>query len=237
MLFNVSVGIASRNISVVPTKNTDDFNPKRNLTRTVMTQFLLISAIEINLYTSQVGNALNSSITGWTMSNPDSTPELATLAGLEQAFVAMTDNMLGAFGSAQLEGGNFSQTATALVHVNALRFGSAPYIYAIFPINALIVIISAAEALRTRGWRKLIPFNYVDSRTLVASSSLCGTGIADAVLHSNSTEKPTDAGIGSMLVRLRNRNDEDMVAIEYAGLAGEESGSDSRAKTSPPLGR
>ena len=212
MLFNVSVGIASRNISVVPAGETTDFNPERNLTRTVVRQYSDITATETNFYTSLVGNAFTSSIAGWNVSHPNSSADEATLAGVEKAFLAMTEDMLVAYGSAQLVVGNFSQPAKALVHVNALRLGTPVYIYAIFSINALIVITFMAEALRTRGWRKLISFNYLDSRRLVVGSSRGGTGISDAVLQ---TRKSAKGDIGHMLVRLRNWDG--MIAIEYAG--------------------
>ncbi|KAF2797974.1 hypothetical protein K505DRAFT_396502 [Melanomma pulvis-pyrius CBS 109.77] len=183
MLFNVSVSIANRNISVVPAGETADFNPKRNLARTVVRQYSDISATGTNFYMSLIGNALTSSIAGWKLSHQNSSADEATLAGLEQAFLAMTDDMLVAYGSAQLVVGGFSQATTALVHVNALRFGTPGYIYAIFSINSLVVLAFVAEALRTRRWRKLIDFDYLDSRRLVVGSSLGGRGISNAVLQ------------------------------------------------------
>jgi hypothetical protein len=227
VLFNVSVGISSRNITVTPAARVADFNPGRNLTRTVMRQFSDISSIETNLYTSQVGNALNSSIAAWSIYHPGSSKDTATLAGLEQAFLAMTDDVLVAFGSAQLVVGNFSQPTTSLVHVNAIRFGSAFYAYAIFAINATIVLAFAAEATRTRGWRKLIHFEYLDSRTLVVGSSMGGSGIADAVLEA---ERCANVGIGRVPVRLQTLAE--TVAIQYAGMAGEQ-GLNERMKRSP----
>lgn len=218
MLFNISVGIANRNISVVPAMEIADINPERNLTRTVVEQVSGISTIETTFYTSVVGNALDSSIAGWKISHPNASNETATLAGLEQAFLAMIDDVLVGFGGAQYVAGNFSKTTTAQVHVNALRFGSAVYIYAIFTVNAFIVLVFAAEALRTRGWRKLIQFNYLDSRTLVVGGSMGGRGIADAALR---VGRSANGGMGRTPVRLINRDG--IVAIRYAGIARESS--------------
>ena len=217
MLFNISVAIAGRNISVVPDAQAADFDPVRNLTRTAMTHFSGISAIETNFYLYQVGNALNSSIAGWKISHPDARDNEATLAGLEQAFLAMADDILVGFGSAQFVVGNFSKTAASLVQVNALRFGTAIYIYAVFAINALIVLAFAAEALRTHAWRELVHFDYLDSRALVVGGSIGGPGIADAALQA--ARSSADGEVGRMLVRLQKRDD--MVAIQYAGTAGE----------------
>lgn len=213
MLFNISVGIVGRNISVLPAGEIIDFNPNRNLTRTLMRQFSNIAAVETNFYSSVYGNALNASIAWWKITHPESSSEAATLAGLEQAFQAMADDILVAFGSAQFVVGNFSQISAAIVHVDALRFGSPIYIYAIFTINALIVLIFAVEAIRTQGWKKLILFNYVDSRTLVVGSSMGGRAIYDSVLQA---KKSVDGDIGRILVKLQNQDE--LVAIQYAGI-------------------
>ena len=215
-LFNISVAIAGQNITMVPDVQVADFDPIRNLTRTAMTHFSGVSAIETNFYLSQVGNALNSSIAGWKLSHPGASDDEATLAGLEQAFLAMADDILVGFGSAQYVVGNFSETAVALVQVNALRFGTAAYIYAVFVVNALVVLAFVAEALRKHAWRELASFDYLDSRALVVGGSMGGRGIADAASQSAGS---TDGDVGRMLVRLRQRDD--MVAIQYTGTGNE----------------
>jgi hypothetical protein len=215
MLFNVSVDVTTRNVSVVPVTDIEDFDPERNLTRTAVQQIGQISVVETNLYISQVGNALNSSIAGWNVSNPGASNENATLAGLENAFVAIMDDILAAYGSAQFVVGGFNQSANAEVHVSALRFGSSIYINAIFTINAIILLAFAIEAGRTRGWKKLMDFDYLDSRALVLSSSMGGHELADSISNAGRSVK---GGIGHVLVKLQTRNE--MVAIQYAGVTG-----------------
>jgi hypothetical protein len=216
MLFNVSVGLAGRNISVEPVGQTADFNPLRNLTRTVVRQYSDITATQTNFYTSLVGNAFIASIAGWNISHPNSDADATTLAGLEQAFLAMTDAMLVAYGSAQLVVGDLSQSTQALVHVNAIRFGTPIYIYTIFTINAMVVMAFGAEALRTRGWRKLITFDYLDSRKLILGASTGGRGIFDAV---SQMKKSAKRDVGHILVRMGNQDG--IVMIEYAGMTRE----------------
>ncbi|KAF2496630.1 hypothetical protein BU16DRAFT_537793 [Lophium mytilinum] len=123
----------------------------------------------------------------------------ATLAGFEQAFLAMTDDMLVTFGSAQLVVGNFSPDAPAFVHVNAIRFRTRVYIYAIFFINSLVVLLFMTKALHTRNWRELINFDYPDSRNLILGVSIDGRSISDA-------------DMGRKAVRLENQDG--MVKIE-----------------------
>ena len=128
--------------------------------------------------------------------------------------LAITDDVLVGFGGAQYVVGNSSQPITAQVHTEALLSGSLVYIYAIFTVNGVIVIIFAAEALRTQVWRKPMEFNYLDSRTLVVGASKGGPEIADAALHMT---RSANEDIGDMLVRLHTQDE--VVAIQYAGKA------------------
>ena len=101
-----------------------DFNPERYLTRLVVRQLELISNDLTNLYVSLLGDALNSSIGTWNISQCSRaiTEAEATLAGLTNSMVAMTDDMMAAYASAQLMVGRFSVGQTAVVQLSALRF-------------------------------------------------------------------------------------------------------------------
>lgn len=63
----------------------------------------------------------------------------------------------------------------------AIVFGTPVYIYLIFITNLIIFLVYIAEALRTRGWRYLTTFNYMDVKTVIVGTSMGGTGIADKV--------------------------------------------------------
>ncbi|KAF2277086.1 uncharacterized protein EI97DRAFT_375880 [Westerdykella ornata] len=186
-LFNVTVDIANLNISVVPANPIPDFNPQRNLTRTVMRQFELLSNDLTNLYVSLLGDALNASIAAYNMSRPPNagrdpvsvSEEAATLAGLTNSITAMADDMLAAYASAQLMvGKTFTQKRDVQVYLYGLQFGQRVYIYAIFVFNLLVLGAVAGEAVRTRGWRELGRFNYLDPRDLVIAASRGGEGVA-----------------------------------------------------------
>ncbi|KAF1950982.1 hypothetical protein CC80DRAFT_576383 [Byssothecium circinans] len=184
-LFNVTVDLSNLNITVFPAQTITDFNPERNLTRTVVRQFELLSNDMTNLYVSLLGEALNSSIAAFNMSrssasrDPFSEQE-ATLAGLTNSITAMADDMLVAYASAQLMVGRMFTPETARVYLYGLQFGQPAYIYSIFTLNLLIILAVLLEAVRTHGWRKLSRFNYLDPRDLIVAASRGGTSLAEA---------------------------------------------------------
>jgi hypothetical protein len=175
-MFNVTVGIASRNISVQPAGQIADFDLERNLTRTVVRQFELIANDMTNLYVSIVGDALMSSVTALraSIASPKRMDSSTTLRGVENAITAVTDDMLAAYASAQLMVGNLSQVATADVSISTLTVGQRPYIIAIAVINLVVLLVVIEELIRTKVWHGLPSFNLADPTSLVAASFMGG---------------------------------------------------------------
>jgi hypothetical protein len=218
-MFNVTVDVANFNISVKPLFEIRDFNPQRNLTRTVVRQFELLSNDLTNLYVSLLGDALNSSIAAYNMSRSASaratlTESEATLAGLTNSVTAMADDMLVAYASAQLMVGKMFTQQSAKVYLYGLQFGQRQYIYSIWIFNAVVLLTVAAEALRTRGWRELGRFNYLDPRDLIIAASRGGPEVAkaaDALACSERVKRmkhvwllsDPDEGNGQLVVRMR----------------------------------
>ncbi|KAF2178316.1 hypothetical protein K469DRAFT_718410 [Zopfia rhizophila CBS 207.26] len=235
-LFNVSVNLQNNNITVEPLNSIPDFNPQRNLTRTVVRQFELMSNDLTNLYVSMLGDALNSSIAAYNMSRSSAsrdpfTESEATLAGLTNSVIAMADDMLVAYASAQLMIGRLFTSQTAKVYVSSLKFGQSAYIYAIFGLNLCIIVAVAAEAVRTHGWKALGRFNYLDPRDLIIAASRGGTEVAEAAdamcrQESRKTMKRVwllsdpDEGSGALAVRLQGNVDGHVGIV----LAGEDDG-------------
>lgn len=185
MLFNVTVDLANLNISVAADQSIPDFNPQRNLTRTVVRQFELLSNDLTNLYVSLLGDAFNSSIVAYKMmrrtaSSEPFSDEDATLIGLANSITSMADEMLGAYAAAQLMVGRQFGPQSATVYRYGLQFGQPVYIYSIFALNLLIILAVLIEAVRTHAWNDLSRFNYLDPRDLVVAASRGGTGLAAA---------------------------------------------------------
>lgn len=170
MLFNVSVGIANRNISVSPGPRIDDFDPERNITRTLMRQFELITNDMTNLYVSVVGDAFMSSVTAYNTSHTMETNATATLRGVENALTAMADDMLAGYAAAQLMVGEISNVVSGDVTMSALVIGQRRYIIAVSVINFVVLLIFLFEAIRTRRWHLLPALDFSDPKCLIAAS-------------------------------------------------------------------
>jgi hypothetical protein len=231
MLFNVTVDISNLNITVKPAEMMQDFNPQRNITRTVVRQFELMSNDMTNLYVSLLGEAFNSSIAAYKMSRASMsrdpfTEEEATIAGLTNSITAMADDMLIAYASAQLMVGRMFTQQPAKTYVYALQFGQPGYIYAIFALNLIIILAVLGEAIRTYGWSALGRFNYLDPRDLIIAASRGGAEIAEAadgimdkqdrrtLKHIWLLSDP-DEGNGSLVVNLKG-DEEGHMKIEVA---------------------
>ncbi|KAI8180765.1 hypothetical protein KHU50_002886 [Colletotrichum sp. SAR 10_65] len=217
--FNVSVGIRGRNITVIPEGQIDDFDSQRNLTRTVVRQFELISNDLTNFYESILGNAFLSSITAWNISSNENgtVPEAeATLRGLENAVTAMTESMLAAYGAAQLMVGNFSEEREANVTIGVFVIGEIVYVVAIAILNALVLLAVVVETIRTNGWKGLPPFDFSDPEWLITASFRGGelshtwNRDAEGILVAQSPIK----GPVSFYTPIDQRGDEDQHHVE-----------------------
>lgn len=184
-LFDVFVDLVDRSINVTEVSDGTDFVGSQNLTWVTLRQFELIANDQTSLYVSLLGDSFNTSIADYNssiaVSNASLTPTeaSASLAGLANSVTAMLDDILVVYASAQLMFVNDTMLTPATTHVHAFVFGSNVYIYIIFTINTLIVLLLIEETLRTRGWKDLSYFDYMDPRILIISSSMGGKAVAD----------------------------------------------------------
>jgi len=246
-LFNVTVDIGSLNVTVQPIRPVPDFNPERNITRTVLRQFELMSNDLTNLYVSLLGEAFNSSIAAYSMSrayqNLTSIPqEEAVMHAVSESMVSMADTMLIAYASAQLMVGKMSMEQPAEVHIYALQFGQPVYIYAIFTFNLLVICAVAFEAMRTSAWSGLGRFNYLDPRDLIIAASRGGADIASAaddimdrrdgkrMKHLWLLSNP-DVGNGSLIVNMKGDDDGHVKIRVGARQQGDEEAPDAQSLT------
>jgi hypothetical protein len=224
--FNVSVDIPSRNITVarLDAAAAASIDPTHSIAHVVTRQLELISNDLTSFYRSTLGDALNASISDYrtavASTNTSLSEEQIALTGLENAIVSFVDDMLVAYASAQLVVGGFANPASAAVHVSALRLGSRVYIVATAVITGVIVLLVIAETVRTKGWRGLPAFDYLDNRMLVLGASAGGGEIAEyaAERHWKST--------GRIPVVLRKKGDHQVIAL------GVERGSDGQQSES-----
>ena len=185
-LCNVSVGLVDQSINVSEVSTGTDFTARENLTYALIRQFELISNDQTSLYLSLLGESFNSSIASYNLSvsarNGSPPTEIsATLVGLANSITAMIDDLLVAYASAQLLIANDSTPTPATIQVQAFVFGSAIYVYLIYAINTAVILVLFQEAFRTRNWKGLSDFDYMDPRSLIIGSSMGGKAVAEKV--------------------------------------------------------
>jgi hypothetical protein len=179
--FKVTVGLQERNITVTPVVELlampyQAFSSDANLTSVVTRQLEIISNAQTNLYVSLVGSSLNASIADYITAHdsasdqPISLPD-ATLRGLSSALAAMIDDMLVAYGSAQLMIAKQYTPVPAMFKSTAMRIGQNSYIYATLAINCVILILLMFEGIRTRGWTQVVVLEYSDPAALIVATS------------------------------------------------------------------
>jgi hypothetical protein len=179
--FNVTVGLQERNITVTPIAEHPSlpyqaFSAEANLTTVVTRQLEIISNAQTNLYVSLVGNSLNASIADYITAHDSASDQPislsdATLPGLSNALAAMIDDMLVAYGSAQLMIAKQYTPVPAFFKSTAMRIGQNSYIYATLAINCVILILLISEGVRTRGWTQVVVLEYSDPAALIVATS------------------------------------------------------------------
>lgn len=215
--FNVTVDTINRNITVTPVKgvaNTTNIEPSGMLTFLTTWQLTLISTDQTSLYSSLVGNSINASVNNYitAVANGNGDPPTiaeATLAGMSNSVSAMIDDILTDYASAQLMVANDTQAATASVGFQALQLGQQEYIIGITIFNGIIIMLVLAEAVRTRGWKGLVDFDYMDPRNLIIASSRGGEGIAVAADYKRAwgkTAQKRGKSVAHQIGRIRVRH-------------------------------
>jgi hypothetical protein len=184
--FNITVGLQGRNITVTPVAELPAtpykaFSAEANLTSVVTRQLEIISNAQTNLYVSLVGNSLNASISDYIASQNSTSDQPislrdATLPGLSNALEAMIDDMLVAYGSAQLMIAEQYTPVPAMFKSTAMRIGQDSYVYAILAVNLMILILFIFEGVRTRCWRQVAVLDYSDPAALIIAARRCQTG-------------------------------------------------------------
>lgn len=161
-IFNVSVGIAGKNITVSPVTSNEsvqDIEPSGMLTSLTNWQFSTIASDQTSLYSSLVGNLFDRSIVNYqaAQASPQREPlpiEDATLPGLQNTIIAMVDSMLTGYGGAQIMVASETKTVKATVGVQAMLFGDFKYILAVAVISFATLVLVVVDIGRTKAWTR-----------------------------------------------------------------------------------
>jgi hypothetical protein len=200
MNFSVNVNTDELVITVTPVGPADDIDPTSSITgpgqgvliQETMMSLTQVSMINTDSYTSIVGDALLSEIANVAVAtNAPLSGTAAVMTGMARAFESMIDDILSAYSSAQLmiagsDRPKTSRTATDVsAAINAVQIGDRKYIYTILVLNSSLILLFAAEAIRTRGWRNLPAFDSRDVKSVIIGSYIGSAGADQTmiVLH------------------------------------------------------
>ncbi|KAK4692660.1 hypothetical protein P7C71_g4587, partial [Lecanoromycetidae sp. Uapishka_2] len=206
MNFSVSTNTTNRTISVSPL-NEVEWPLYGNLVtnRAVGALSTLASALT-TVYVSILGQTLMYNIAN--VEAAQGASNTSNLLGVADAMNSLIDDILVSYGSAQLMITKDSIMSEVAAREVAIVIGSPAYTISIFVLNLLICLIYLFEVIRTRAWRHLTRFNFMDVKTVIIGTSIGGTAIAEKMRTLYDAQgsvwsaKGSDRTAGKMRIRL-----------------------------------
>ena len=229
--FTVAVNATSESILVdrepAVSHALTDIEPTGRLIANAMYSVRLLSYMSSSLYVSVLGETLFHNIETLRArhSNDTSIADSPSIlnAAIADSFTAVLDDILVAYGAAQLVLSNASTTVPITGIYQAVRIGQNTYIYATLAVNILLLVAVAVEIVRTQLWYRLPDFEYSNIASVVTAASAGGTGLAKEVTRREEMGRGTGTRDeeGETAVRVRVRTERGRrTAITVA--AGEE---------------
>ncbi len=178
--FGVTVDKVEKNIRVSPGRDfIGALDPDFHLRNIAMEQLGIVSQVSTTLYFSAIGDALLASMTN--SKSPNSkTSNLATVA---DSFANMLDAILLALTSTQTQlpgfetNSSLSQQVPVYLEVTVARIGNLTFIIAISVLNFMVALILLLSMIRSRFWKDLPRFSYLDVGSVIVASGVDGRGI------------------------------------------------------------
>lgn len=215
--FSVQVDKVAKTINVSPgadfTGSLDDDFHLRNI---AMQQLGIVSQVSTTLYFSAIGDALLANMAN-SASFDSAAANLTTVA---DSFTNMLDAILLALTSAQTQlpgfegNSSLSQQVPAHLELTVARIGNEKFIIATAALNAGIVLVLGFFMIKTRFWKHLPRFSYLDVGSVIVASAVDGRGIRQDVhqategnntLQGPWTGAPDDERIGNIAVGVSQR--------------------------------
>lgn len=168
----------------------EELEPTGTLTANVIRSIRLLSRMGSALYISDLGEPLSRNLRNLqSISRPAQDDD--ELRSVEDFFTAMIDDLLVAYGAAQVHYAN-STAKEQPIHATfaAVRLGKDGFAFDLVAVNLLLFVGAVGEAVRTRFWEGLPEFDHTRIRDVVEAMAKAG--------DSGSVEE--DAGDGAKVV-------------------------------------
>ena len=210
--FNITVNITSKAIEVSPTGIATGANgllPNLTITTNAINSLNLLSRMSGTLYSSILGDALTRNLAtivgdSATVGNDRS---VTALNALQDSFTAMLDDILVAYGAAQVSLANDTKGVPAVGRGPLIAIGDALYIYIVLGMSSALLLYHLFNTVRVRFWTQLQAFDPFDAKSLIAAASSGGSGIArnlegrSAATDSGSTHRVWNGRADDKLLR------------------------------------
>ena len=200
----ITVSLLGPGEDVDPTSATQPFGRGR-LQQSALWELTRLSQRNINLYTSVIGESLESNIERRAnVSDWNQTTTKQTLDAVADSFEAMLDDILLAISSAELMVGppNSHTEAPVDMTVAAVVTGTARGIDSIFAFNIILVLLCVIQGARTRLWLHTPSWDYRDIVDVLVGASRGGPAIANAfTAREEGEDRLTGAGIAGWFRR------------------------------------
>ena len=148
------------------------------------------------------------------------------LRSIENAVSAMVDDMLVCYKSAQLVIAEDMTSQKTRIQRRAITFGKLIFISLLFSLNTLIVAAVLVDVIRTRSWRGLPKFDYLDTRALIMSTWSGAQKREQNIPGGEETLDEMDfmalSGAEGVSVRLRFTGEEELLLLQRRRPGGGE---------------
>lgn len=172
MLFSTNVSTVDQFITVTPLKTLDNFNQTGNVPEVIMWDLDLISRMSSSsLGYSSLYNAISANSAAVKLNHPEASADEISELSMRDSIVEIADDLLtyqGILAVARADGESVAQPVQR--HFAAIKIGQSKFIIAQFVVNIALCVIYLCEAGRTRYWKRLPSFDFVDIKALTLAA-------------------------------------------------------------------
>jgi len=172
MLFLTNVSTVDQFITVTPLREIDNFNQTGDIIDAIMADLDLMSRMSSSSLTfSPLYHAITTNWQSVKRNNPNASDGTISELSMQDAIIEIADDLLnyqGILAVARADGESVAQPVQR--HFAAIKIGQARFHIAQLTINIVLCLVYIYEASRTRYWKRLPDFNFVNPKALTLAA-------------------------------------------------------------------
>ena len=170
--FVTNVSTIDHSITVTPSGNPENFTQTGNITDAIIGDLDIMSRMSSSsLAFSSLFNAVNTNVASIRLVHPEKSEIESAELGIQTSVEAIADDLLtyqGILAVARADGESIATPVTR--HFAAIKIGQSKFHIAQLVINIVLCMAYIIEATRTRGWKRLPQFDFVDIKALTLAA-------------------------------------------------------------------